>query len=406
MRHHAIVAFVLVFAVHVASACSASDGTTRGTGGASGNGGSASGDSGAGGVVGGASSLPGEPTAVGGDPKPGVTGVGEGEECSGLTQETANKLRPVDIIWAIDNSGSMLEEIQGVQMHMNNFANQIGDAGLDVHVVVLSQEGPPLALYPDPIGLVSGVCIPAPLGSGTCPDDNNPPGYLHVFQEIGSTTKFHQILEAYPRFQSALRRNALKYFAVVTDDTDSDAQFFVDRLAMLDVGPPNMFQDWKFFGVFCTGAAGCPTSGGSQVLGIPCVETGTPYLDLVARTDGLAGDLCAANADFGGVFAELAKTVVEHTQIDCEWTIPPPPAGEVFDARKVNVNYTPSSGVTEPIYFAMDPADCGMGDGWYYDNPATPTRIIACPATCARVSTDMGGRMDLVFGCATIPVVL
>jgi hypothetical protein len=334
-------------------------------------------------------------------------GVDPGEDCNGITERTENVPRPVDIIWAIDNSGSMVEEQQAVQLHMNTFANQIVGAGIDVHVVVISQEGPPLAYYPPPIGLVSGVCIPAPLGSGTCPDDSKPPGYLHVFVEVGSTNKFFTFLMTYPQYKDVLRRNALKYFAVVTDDTDSDAQQFSDQLAALDPGPPNMFQDWKFFGIFCTGASGCPTSpDGSQVLGIPCVETGTPYLELVDKTGGLAGDLCAANADSAGVFAELAKTVIEHKQIACEWVIPPPPEGQIFDPTRINVNYTPSAGGTEPIYFVEDGTACADKDGWYYDDPMAPTRVIACPATCGRVSKDMGAQLDIVFGCTTIPVVL
>jgi hypothetical protein len=334
-----------------------------------------------------------------------IGGVDPGEECNGITERTENVPRPVDIIWAIDNSGSMIEEAQAVQLQMNTFANQIVTAGIDVHVIVISQEGPPGMFYPPPVGIVSGVCIPPPLGSGMCPDDNKPPEYLHVFVEVGSTNKFFTILETYPQYQAALRRDALKYFAVVTDDTDSDSQHFANAVANLDPGPPNMFQDWKFFGIFCTGASGCPTSGGSQVLGIPCVETGTPYLELVDQTGGLAGDLCAANADSAGVFAELAKTVIQHKQIACEWAIPAPPMGQAFDKTRINVNYTPSTGPVEPLFFAENGA-CGDKDGWYYDNPDAPTRVVACPKTCARVSTDMGGQIDLIFGCMTIPIVL
>lgn len=38
------------------------------------------------------------------------------------------------------------------------------------------------------------------------------------------------------------------------------------------------------------------------------------------------------------------------SKVACELTVPPPPAGEVFDSLgKVNVLYTPSTGGTVPI---------------------------------------------------------
>ena len=276
-----------------------------------------------------------------------------------------------------------------------------------MRVIVISEAGPPLSIYPDPMGgfdTVSGVCIAPPLGTGNCPEDSNPPAYTHVFESVGSTNALLVMTQTYPQWQDVLRRGALKYLAVVSDDTDVPADLFLNQLLALDPGPPNMFQDWKFFGVFCTGDPACPTSGGSQVLGIPCVEVGQPYLDLVDMSGGLSGDLCAANQDFAGVFTALAETVIEYKQIACDWAIPPPPKGEIFDATRVNVDYTPSEGAPpERIYFVEDGVSCAMGgEGWFYDDRDNPTRVIACPDTCARISNQPGAQLDVIFGCRTL----
>src|SRR5262245_27178640 len=53
------------------------------------------------------------------------------------TQATA----PVDILWVIDNSGSMGEEEDRVQDNMNNFAMSIAASGVDYHVIVITDTG-------------------------------------------------------------------------------------------------------------------------------------------------------------------------------------------------------------------------------------------------------------------------
>lgn len=41
------------------------------------------------------------------------------------------------------------------------------------------------------------------------------------------------------------------------------------------------------------------------------------------------------------------------------------------------------------------------GFGWHYDAPKNPTKVELCPASCDQVTMDRGGRIDVVFGCAT-----
>ena len=124
----------------------------------------------------------------GGSGGEGSTGGAGEEPCVAVEHESDQAVRPADIIVAIDQSGSMDTETAWVKNQLSSFANQITASGIDVHVVMIA--GLP--------GSENGFCIPAPLGSGGCPDDNNPPTLLHIDQHVGSNDAFARILAAFP----------------------------------------------------------------------------------------------------------------------------------------------------------------------------------------------------------------
>jgi hypothetical protein len=69
---------------------------------------------------------------------------------------------------------------------------------------------------------------------------------------------------------------------------------------------------------------------------------------------------------------------------------------------KVNVSYTSSSSSSPtavPKTFKGDPANCDAAGGWYYDNPAAPTMIKLCDASCRSLS---GSAIQVAFGCDTV----
>jgi hypothetical protein len=91
------------------------------------------------------------------------------------------------------------------------------------------------------------------------------------------------------------------------------------------------------------------------------------------------------------------------TPLPCSWTIPPAPAGTTFDKDKVNVQFTPP-GATVPVDFGRvnDEGQCGQTtqDAWYYDNPASPTKVLACPHTCnGTLHNSAGAEVAVLFGC-------
>ncbi len=375
--------------VALAIACSATGGGSDIPGGAA-SGGSAGSSAGSAGNAGSGFGAFGGTAGVLGTGGGGNTGgIEDGGECAAVSQTADNEFKPVDIIMAIDNSGSMTFEAQEVQNNMNTFATAILSQGIDVRVVVISQAGPPNVFTGS-----NGVCVPTPLGSGQCPNDSKAPQYFRVDDEVASNNALQKMLDDYPQYKPTLRQKSSKYFAVVTDDeSDMDAQTFINSVGTLD---PGWFDSWRFFGVYCTGNCG--------VL-LACAATGTVYTSLCQQSGTTPGDLCQGQSNFAGVFTQLAQTVATGTQLACEWAIPPPPAGQQFESDKVNVTYTPGGGgPPQDIYFVQSAADCGAQGGWYYDNSAAPTKIIACPSTCAGITNDLQGKIDILFGCFTISV--
>jgi hypothetical protein len=107
-------------------------------------------------------------------------------------------------------------------------------------------------------------------------------------------------------------------------------------------------------------------------------------------------------------------TQVVTTPLDCEFKIPAPPAGQVFNRSEVNVRFT-HDGTVDKILQVPSQSDCASAAnrGWYYDYPNMPAKIEVCSATCAAIkaSTGDGGmaapstgsapRVDILLGCQT-----
>jgi hypothetical protein len=99
---------------------------------------------------------------------------------------------------------------------------------------------------------------------------------------------------------------------------------------------------------------------------------------------------------------QAALAAIQDSALGCEYTIPQPAQG-MLDYGKVNVQYTPGNGgMAQLIGNVANAAACDPATGgWYYDNPAMPTKIILCDKQCTTVSADASGKVDILLGCAT-----
>ncbi len=411
----------------------AAAGPTTGGAGPTTGGGSASGGSGAtgGGATGGSSSGGGTTTASGGaggvdftyDP---TGGAGGGTSCAAT--EVKGDKPPVDIIVAIDNSGSMGDEAAQVRANINgSFADVLAAGGLDYRVVMISSVGT----------TGQAVCVAPPLGGPGCGD--NPPIFRRIPRTISSSDALQRILCTYDgtagscaagsftcsatdqglamRWDDFLRFDALKVFIVITDDNSTslpgaiglaEAQCFDE--ALLAKPPAGMFgtaQDRKytFYGIFGVNNgfdSTCPVSSSvtcSDIGGGAGVNSGVTYQALIncvlGKTTGHTHSSC--QLDYSPLFQAIASDVV--SQLSCEYTVPQnDPNGQAIDPEQVSVKFIDSSSVETDLPRVNDAAAC-TGAEWYYEDNLAPTTILLCPDACTLVQSDNLGEVKINVGC-------
>jgi hypothetical protein len=336
---------------------------------------------------------------------PGVPEPPDDAACVAIAAKAVPQKQPADIIFGIDSSPSMNQEVGFVRAQMNTFAKKILDGGVDVRVIMLAEYDQKL------FGIqTNGLCIAPPLGSGTCPKDHNPPHYHRLTDpgfgpapengiRVGSTDVLNFFVQRWPVYSKLLRPDALLHYVVVTDDDATAIDSNGKTLA------PNINSAEKFIAEIKSRDAAAAAK--MRYSGIFChtkcadaMAVGAVHMDLVTRTGGVAGDLC--KQDFGPVFDELAKGVVREAKITCDWSIPAPPSGEKLDPARVNVRATMGDGSKTDLAKVASRAACGAGEGWYYDDPNAPRRVVPCPASCTRLQADPKASVDVLFGCKTV----
>jgi hypothetical protein len=314
------------------------------------------------------------------------------EECAGETVPAEQKLQGARVVFVVDNSPSMYFETAEVQAQLNGFAQAVVDDGIDVRVAMFSAAatGYYTTNYVD-----QGICIAAPLGSGECspePDplgtalDTNLPQFLHVDQYVNSSNAIPVIIEQQPQWGPFTMGVDTVHFVIVSDDdSNQGVSYFVqnfievepDRAAIVHAVVPT---------------TDCPEAA----------QIGQVYIDLAELTGGVVGDLC--DQDFTTVFQALTNAVVQEAELPCEYAIPVPPDGQVFDPEQVNVEFENGQGGGFDVGYVESEADCASVDqGWYYDDPEDPMAILVCPQTCAAIQGDLDAGVRVVLGCATIP---
>jgi hypothetical protein len=307
----------------------------------------------------------------------GGDGMEMGEECAAITRMADVMLGPVDIVWIIDGSGSMLDETAAVQQNITNFANMIAMAGIDHHVVMLA---------------TGDVAAPTPLGM-------DPAHYLYVPAAVDSHNALQLLLDLQPQYATFLRAEAALHFIVVSDDESFvTATDFQTRMEML-VGKKFTFHavaSESVNGGPCIGACGLPLICGGFAPGVQ-------YYALADATGGQKISICTA--DWSMVFGPLQEAVIASAPLPCDYPIPEPPDGETLDPEKVNLEFTAPGAMQAQVFpHAAGEDQCGENLAWFYDDPDAPTQIQMCPAACTQIGA--GGTVQIQLGCETVPLVV
>ncbi|CAN5442473.1 hypothetical protein BH09MYX1_BH09MYX1_04110 [soil metagenome] len=298
----------------------------------------------------------------------------------------------VDIIFVIDTSGSMTEEVVQTKTNINDFAVTIGQSGLDYQVIMLASRG---------TGNLQ-ICVPPPLGGANCAD--NAPIFHHINQNVGSTNSLSLALSTYDSNNAALnwakylRPTATKVFVEITDDNSSMA-FATFDTQLLAKQPAGMFgtaQNRKYiFDSICGWLDPSPVLD-PQKCG-SAVNIGSAYQNLSVLTKGIVDSVCKTS--YKSVFQNIAKGVAG--KLGCQFDMPKS-NGNAIDPAKVVVRYTPGSGPAKSLTQVTDASKCqSFPDAWYYDSNTTPTKILLCSGACTTVGADTGGKIEILVGCAS-----
>jgi hypothetical protein len=325
-------------------------------------------------------------------------GGGSGGE-GGTTCAAANvatQKAKVDIIFVIDDSGSMTEEMNQIKVNVNTFAQAIGTSGLDYQVLFIVKK----ATTTGQAGNV--ICVPTPLGGANCTD--NGAIFHHINQDVQSNNSLSLILSTYASTNTAiawnkyLRADSWKVFVEVTDDQSSLSSTSFDQ-QLLAKAPAGMFGTAQarryIFHSICGWQDGSAPLSGAQCS--TAVNTGSEYQKLSQLTGGIIDSVC--KTDYSGVLNNIAKGIV--AKLACELTLP---ASATSDPTKVVVQHTPSTGAPQKLDQVTDAAKCsGFPNGWYYDNNTAPTRILLCAGICDASAKDPGSKIEALVGCKGSP---
>lgn len=187
--------------------------------------------------------------------------------------------RAVDIVFIIDQSGSMSQEISGVKQNINAFSNYITATNLDYHVIVLARRG--TGTY--------DICVPPPLGGANCADG---PRYKVVSQAVYSTDSLKKYQSYASQIEAFMRPNSFRQIVEVSDDesTQLSGQSFHQWIT----ARPG-YKDYVFHSIVGLTSGGCVARVGNQ------------YIWLSNQTGGLKAHIC--NANWNTLFNQLGKQV-------------------------------------------------------------------------------------------------
>lgn len=113
--------------------------------------------------------------------------------------ESSGTTPNLDVIIVFDNSDSMAFSVSTLEYYVNSYFYQVLDpANFDTRVILISDDSTDN----------EGICLPSPLGSGTCPNDENLPKYQHVIQNVSDNNALSTIISTYDLWDQTLRPNS------------------------------------------------------------------------------------------------------------------------------------------------------------------------------------------------------
>lgn len=358
------------------------------------------------------------------DAGPNDSGLTADSACAAQNAEATLVKKPVDILFVIDNSGSMSNENAAVQNNINqNFASIIGASGIDYRVIMLTSYSSGYS-----------VKVAPPLGGGTGGNvpHNNPPIFYHYNTTIGSHNAWCRLFDTYETadphgfgngWKDWVRTEAAKVIVVITDDgvsctsartgnnyndgnneangIVSGDKFDTDLLAL----DPAQFGTAASRNYTLHGILGVVAGSDASKAHFPAdpittgecptgVDPGTGYQHVAKLTGGLRFPVCEG-AGFDAVFQKIAEGVIQGAKVACEVQIPTDSEGKEIDLATIVVGYTPGAGGAEQKLNQVANAAACTANSFYIEGGL----LKLCPDACTTIQNDDAAKLSILYGC-------
>lgn len=133
---------------------------------------------------------------------------------------------------------------------------------------------------------------------------------------------------------------------------------------------------------------------GVKTYAIGIQDANPTFMNLIAQKGGTKSGFFVSTG--GNVENELLSALIQikGDTLSCDFVVP---AGGVYDPSAAVITFTPTVGAPVTLNNVGSSAACG--DGWYYNDPANPSQLKLCPATCQTVLNDSGAKIAVDLGC-------
>jgi len=213
-----------------------------------------------------------------------ITGIEEGDR---FVQEGGHAV--TDVLWVIDDSGTMSEEQETLKASFQDFVDTLAGADIDFHMGVITTDvsdseqagillGEPPVLVNDTQDLAEVFAERAAVGIDGSPDERG-------FDAVTLALSEPRVSGANAGF---LRDEAALDIIIVSDEDDHSSQSVSDFLAFLaSVKPSGAFRVSALVGDV---PYGCAASSGAA-------DPAPRYLEAAEETEGVTQSICAASYD-------------------------------------------------------------------------------------------------------------
>ena len=320
------------------------------------------------------------------DAKP-ESSVDRDAACAASTEQAS--VTPANLYIAFDKSASMGPDITstkwaGARKGMNAFVTDPVSAGLRIA----------LNFFPRAVDGTPS-CDTAAYMAPRVAYDALPANAAKIMAAIDAEKPDGFNTPIYPALGGALRK-AIEELKVRPGDasavilvTDGEPQGPAAMCGTVNPEDPKVIADLA--------ATGLKNGIKTFVVGLPGINVAVA--NQIAAAGGTTSAVLATDPTKVDDGFRDALLIVRGKALPCDFDIPTKVIKGEVSVGLVNVLY--SKGGAPPPQTLLQDATCASGEGWRYDNPAMPKKIVLCPKSCDAVRADFKAKVEILLGCKT-----